>query len=154
MIIWLFHAAIKKSNYKRMNKKFCNLCFLAIFLIGVSSFIRAQEPEIGKTARYCNPLPMITAPGGNAAGDVTVICEKGKYYMYCTGGGAWFSDDMLNWSFKRIDNVPIAPHVVKYNGSFYMCGNDGPLYKADNPLGPFTLLGEWKNTPDEIGRAS
>jgi len=134
-----------------MSKKFYELFFFAILLIGASLFVRAQEPEIGKTARYCNPLPMISAPGGNAAGDVTVICEKGKYYMYCTGGGAWFSDDMLNWSFKRIDNVPIAPHVVKYNGSFYMCGNDGPLYKADNPLGPFTLLGEWKNTPDVAG---
>ena len=119
-----------------------------IFIDLFISFTGAQEPEIGKTARYCNPLPMITAPGGNASGDVTVIREQGKYYMYCTGGGAWISDDMLNWSFQRVDKVPVAPHVVKYNGSFYMCGNDGPLFKADNPLGPFISIGEWKNTPD------
>ncbi len=111
----------------------------------------AQNPEIGKKPRYCNPLPMIIGPGGNAAGDVTVIKEEGKYYMFCTGGGAWISDDMVNWTFQRVENVPVAPHVVKYNGSFYMCGNDGPLFKSDNPLGPYTSLGEWKNTPDVAG---
>jgi xylan 1,4-beta-xylosidase len=58
---------------------------------------------------------------------------------------------LLNWSFQRVANVPVAPHVVKYNGSFYMCGNSGPLFKADNPLGPFTSVGQWKNTPDVAG---
>ena len=116
-----------------------------------ASFSYGQTPVIGKTPRYCNPLPMVTALGGNASGDVTVIKENGKYYMYCTGGGAWMSDDMLNWTFHRIDNIPVAPHVVKFNGSFYMCGNDCPVYKADNPLGPFTSIGDWKNTPDVKG---
>ena len=125
--------------------------FLFIFIILSTSITRAQEPQIGKTARYCNPLPMIIEPGGNASGDVTVIREQGKYYMFCTGGGAWVSDDMLNWSFHRVENVPVAPHVVKYNGSFYMCGNESPVYKADNPLGPYTSIGEWKNTPDVKG---
>ena len=121
-------------------------------IIGLSvSTIGAQIPEIGKSARYCNPLPMVKATGGYAAGDVTVIKDGGKYYMFCTGGGAWVSDDMLNWAFHPVKGVPIAPDVVKYNGSYYMCGNDGPLYRADNPLGPYTSLGEWKNTPDVAG---
>jgi xylan 1,4-beta-xylosidase len=126
---------------------FCLLIFVSLAIVS----IYAAEPEIGKTARYCNPLPMITAPGGHAAGDVTVIHEQDKYYMYCTGGGAWISDDMLNWTFQYVENVPIAPDVVKYNDSFYMCGNDGPLFKADNPLGPYTSLGDWENTPDVAG---
>lgn len=117
----------------------------------VHSVLSAQVPVIGKSSRYCNPLPMEIGQGGNASGDVTVIHENGKYYMFCTGGGAWISDDMLNWSFQRVANVPVAPDVVKYNGSFYMCGNDGPLFKADNPLGPYTSLGPWKNTPDVAG---
>ena len=76
--------------------------------------------------------------------------------MYCTGGGAWVSDDLLKWSFHRVASVPTAPHVFKYNGSFYMAGNDGShngvqsregvVYKADNPLGPFVNIGTWKNT--------
>ncbi len=128
-----------------------SLATLFVFAALAVSSAGAGNPEIGKTARYCNPLPMVTAPGGNAAGDVTVIREQGRYYMYCTGGGAWISDDLLNWSFQPIANVPVAPDVVKYNGSFYMCGNDGPLFKADNPLGPFTSIGEWKNMPDVAG---
>jgi xylan 1,4-beta-xylosidase len=130
-------------NYK--NHAFGLLTILA------TSLSNAQEPVIGKTARYCNPLPMVTASGFSASGDVTVIKEKGKYYMYCTGGGAWVSDDMLNWAFHRVENVPVAPDVAKYNGNFYMCGNDCPLYKANNPLGPYTSLGDWKNTPDIAG---
>jgi len=131
--------------------KYQSLVILIIITGLFASFSYGQTPVIGTTPRYCNPLPMVTAPGGNASGDVTVIKENGKYYMYCTGGGAWVSDDMLDWTFHRIDNVPVAPHVVKYNGSFYMCGNDCPVYKADNPLGPFTSIGDWKNTPDVKG---
>ena len=94
---------------------------------------------------------MVTAAGAAASGDVTVIHDNGKYYMYCTGGGAWISDDLLHWIFQRVANVPVAPHVVKFNGAFYMAGNDGPLFKAANPLGPFTNIGNWQNTPDVAG---
>lgn len=125
-----------------------SLATLFLFAALAASSARAADPQIGKTARYCNPLPMVTAPGGSASGDVTVIREQGKYYMYCTGGGAWISDDLLHWSYQRVAHVPVAPHVVKYNGSFYMCGNSGPLFKADNPLGPFVSIGEWKGPPD------
>jgi hypothetical protein len=63
--------------------------FVTLFVVAtlVASSARAAGPEIGKAARYCNPLPMVTAPGGNAAGNVTVIREQGKYYMYGTGDG-------------------------------------------------------------------
>jgi len=118
------------------------LCATAVFAAG---------PMVGKSPRYCNPLPMVSDDNASAAGDVTVIRDNGKYYMYCTGGGAWISDDLLNWTFHRVPNVPIAPDVVKYNGAFYMCGNDGPLFKADNPLGPFTDIGDWTNTPSVAG---
>ena len=56
-------------------------CFLSL-LAGLLATAAFAQP------RYCNPLPMPIGPGGNASGDVTVIQEGGKYYMYCTGGGA------------------------------------------------------------------
>jgi hypothetical protein len=115
---------------------------------------QAADPVLGKSPRYCNPLPMVSGGGASASGDVTVIRDNGKYYMYCTGGGAWISDDLVNWTFQRVANVPTAPDVKKYNGAFYMCGNSengGALFKADNPLGPFTNIGNWKNTPDVAG---
>jgi xylan 1,4-beta-xylosidase len=36
-----------------------------------------------------------------------------------------------------------------YNGAFYMSGNDAPLYKAPNILGPYEVLGPWKNEKGE-----
>lgn len=116
---------------------------LTLFIAAVllSSAASAQS-----TDRYCNPLPMPVGQGGNASGDVTVLRDNGKYYMFCTGGGAWVSEDMVNWDFHAVQHVPVAPDVVKYNGRYYMSGNDSPLYVADNPLGPYEIQGEWKNT--------
>ena len=102
--------------------------------------------------RYCNPLPMPIGEGGNASGDVTVIEDGGKYYMCCTGGGMWVSDDLLNWEFHQVQGIPVAPDLVKYNGKFYLSGNSDNLFVADNPLGPYTDLGPFKNTgPVEKG---
>ena len=122
------------------------ILLLATVNLAVLQSAMAADPVLGKSPRYCNPLPMVSG-GASASGDVTVIRDNGKYYMYCSGGGAWVSDDLLNWTLHRIPNVPVAPHVVKYKGAYYMCGNDGPLFKSDNPLGPFTNIGDWKNTP-------
>lgn len=101
---------------------------------------------------YCNPLPMPIGAGGNAAGDVTVLKEAGKYYMYCTGGGAWVSEDMVNWDFTPVQGVPVAPDIVKFNGRFYLSGNNDNLFVSDSPTGPFEDLGPFKNTgPVEYG---
>jgi xylan 1,4-beta-xylosidase len=43
----------------------------------------------------------------------------------------------------REGRVPVAPHVVKYKGEFYMSGNSAPLYKAGNILGPYEKAGDW-----------
>lgn len=101
------------------------------------------------TRSFCNPLPMEIGPDANASGDVSVLQHGGKYYMFCTGGGAWVSSDMVNWEYRHVrhaQRIPVAPDVAEYNGRFYMSGNDSPLYVADDPLGPYVLLGDWKNT--------
>lgn len=113
-------------------------------LLGTANLLHAQT--------YCNPLPMQIGQGGYAAGDVTVIEEGGKYYMYCTGGGAWVSEDLVDWDFHPVDGVPVAPDVVKYNGKFYLSGNNDNLFVSDSPLGPFHNLGPFCNTgPVEDG---
>ena len=102
--------------------------------------------------RYCNPLPMVIGQGGNAGGDVSVLETGGKYYMCCSGGGMWVSDDLLNWDFHAVEHVPGAPDLAEYNGKFYMSGNTDHLWVADNPLGPYTDLGVFQNTgPVENG---
>lgn len=122
--------------------------FSAVLLSSVGSGAYAQVLK----RQYCNPLPMVIGQGGNASGDVSVFEDGGKYYMFCTGGGAWVSDDLLNWDFHAVEHVPVAPDVVKYRGRYYMSGNDSPLYVADSPLGPYTVLSDWKDTgPIEDG---
>jgi beta-xylosidase len=102
--------------------------------------------------RYCNPLPMPIGQGGNASGDVTVLEEGGKYYMCCTGGGMWVSDNLLDWEFHAVEHIPVAPDLVKYKGRFYLTGNTDHVFVADHPLGPYTDLGLFKNTgPVEKG---
>lgn len=121
-------------------------------LCSIASAQAPAAPVTGKSLRYCNPLPIPTAQGAAASGDVTVIREKDKYYMFCTGGGAWVSSDLVNWEFHAVQGrVPVAPDVVKYNGAFYMCGNNdngGDLFRAPDPLGPYEDLGPFKNTGD------
>ena len=66
--------------------------------------------------------------------------------MFCTGGGGWVSEDLVNWRYQGVEmrqgRVPVAPHVVKYNGQFYMSGNNAPLYRAPAILGPYEVAGQ------------
>lgn len=114
--------------------------------------VAASISSFAQSKRYCNPLPMPIGVGGNAGGDVTVIEEGGKYYMCCSGGGMWVSDDLLKWDFTAVEHIPVAPDLVKYNGKFYLTGNSDHVYVADKPLGPYTDIGLFKNTgPVEKG---
>ena len=102
--------------------------------------------------RYCNPLPMPIGPGGNASGDVSVLETGGMYYMCCTGGGMWYSKDLLNWELQGTEHIPSAPDIAEYSGKFYVTGNSDHVYVADHPLGPYKDLGLFKNTgPIENG---
>jgi hypothetical protein len=118
----------------------------------------AAAPVVGKSPRYCNPLPLETSsqdgsPQGVSLGDVTVVREGDSYYLFGTGGGAWVSSDFLNWQYQEVEvrggRLPVAPHVVKYKGAFYMSGNSTPLYRSSNILGPYEVLGSWKNEKGE-----
>jgi xylan 1,4-beta-xylosidase len=113
---------------------------------------------VGKSPRYCNPLPLETSsrdgsPQGVSLGDVTVVREGDAFYLFGTGGGAWVSSDFLKWKYQAVEvrggRLPVAPHVAKYKGAFYMSGNSAPLYRAPNILGPFEVLGPWKNEKGE-----
>jgi hypothetical protein len=111
------------------------------------------EPVLGQALRYVNPLAIEASsidgsPQGVGLGDVSVIGEAGKYYMFCTGGGGWVSEDLVNWDYQGVEfvaegRVPTAPHVVKFNDKFYMSGNNSPVYEAPTPLGPYESIGEW-----------
>jgi xylan 1,4-beta-xylosidase len=128
------------------------LCTVAAGVLVISAQGRVATPVLGKSIRYCNPLPIEASsrdgsPQGVNLGDVTVVREAGKYYMFCTGGGGWVSDDLVHWRYQGVDmregRVPVAPHVVKFDGQFYLSGNSAPLYRAPAILGPYELAGDW-----------
>jgi beta-xylosidase len=87
------------------------------------------------------------APQGVNLGDVAVVCEGGRYHLFGTGGGGWISDDLVDWKYQGVEmrqgRGPIAPHVVKYKGQFYLSGNDAPLYRAPAVLGPYEVVRDW-----------
>ena len=107
---------------------------LAIALVSMAIGVQAQT--VGKTARYCNPLPMVVGDGGQASGDVSVFQWEGKYYMFCTGGGCWVSEDMLNWDYHYVANVPVAPDVVPYNinARYYINTSSRDMAASIQPL--------------------
>jgi xylan 1,4-beta-xylosidase len=131
---------------------FLGFCAAAAGVWVVSAQGRVGTPILGKSLRYCNPLPIEASsrdgsPQGVNLGDVTVVGEAGKYYLFGTGGGGWVSEDLVNWRYRGVEmrqgRVPVAPHVVKYKGQFYLSGNDAPLYRAPSILGPYDVAGEW-----------
>jgi len=138
-------------------------CTLAILAIPLSLWPQSgapplAKPVIGKSTRYCNPLPLEASsrdgsPQGVSLGDVTVVREGDLYYLFGTGGGAWVSRDFVNWKYQAVDvrgaRLLVAPHVVQYNGAFYMSGNSAPLYLAPNVLGPYEVVGPWLNEKGE-----
>jgi len=77
-----------------------------------------------------------------------VVHEGNQYFLFASGGGAWVSSNLVDWKYQAVDvrgaRIPVAPHVVKYQGALYMSGNSAPLYKASNILGPYELVGPWK----------
>ena len=116
---------------------------LAIIALSLAGCLMASAQ------RYCNPLPMVVGNGGNAGGDCSVFQEGGKWYMACTGGGIWVSEDFLDWEFHQVEvegGIPVAPDIAKFNGKFYMTGNTEEVRVADNPLGPYKVLGTFHNT--------
>jgi xylan 1,4-beta-xylosidase len=132
------------------------LCLLGMCLTTTwATAAERESPVLGKSLRYCNPLPIETSsqngsPAGVSLGDVTVVREKDKYYMFCSGGAAWVSDNLVNWKYNAIQGqVPVAPGVFKYKNYFFMSGNSSPLHRASDILGPYESLSTWK---DEKGQ--
>src|SRR6266496_5546245 len=72
---------------------------IAILVVStvLASLAQAAEPatpKLGQSPRYCNPLPLVTSSTdgslrGVSLGDVTVLRDGDKYYMFCSGGAAW-----------------------------------------------------------------
>lgn len=148
---------IRKNTSRNTSYKYRTHLFMVMILCLCLHVTQAcfGTPIIGRSLRYCNPLPIEASSQDGSArgislGDITVVREKNKYYMFCTGGGAWVSEDLVNWTFHQVQgHVPVAPGVIRYKDYFYMSGNNAPLYRSKNILGPYETFGDWKDENGE-----
>lgn len=83
-----------------------------------------------------------------ATADPAVMYYDNKWYLYCTSGMVYYTEDFVNWipcpdeTWMPI-SAPMAPTVEHFRGKFYASSNGMPVYVSDKPTGPWTLLGEW-----------
>jgi xylan 1,4-beta-xylosidase len=143
-------------------------CLLAVslgslaFLPAAAQAASPAAPIIGQSPRYINPLNLPAnsvdgGPRGVSLGDPTVVKDGDLYYMFATGvtngpvkqGGAWVSKDFIDWTWKALDPksapLPIAPHIVKFDGYWYMAGNGSALFRSANVLGPYEEVGPFQD---------
>ena len=83
---------------------------------------------------YCNPINVNYRYQFNAdprstgiqidreAADPSMICFKGKYYIFASMNlSVWVSDDLVNWEIHRLpDNLPLYDYApdARVNGEF------------------------------------
>lgn len=113
---------------------------------------------------YCNPLPLPDYPRGRLSAnkanewgwmhrdhhdfretaDPSVLYHQGRWYLYPSCGMAYVSEDFVTWTFHPMNlyDVGYAPTIVRFGDSFLLTASqNAPLYRASDPLGPFTEVG-------------
>ena len=105
---------------------------------------------------YCNPIPLPDYPIGRQGledeynwretADPSVIYENGIWYLYSSCGMVYWTEDFVTWKHKKMEpyDCGYAPTVVKHNGKYLLCSSLSDLFVADDPLGPFVSIGEFK----------
>lgn len=115
---------------------------------------------------YCNPLPLPDYQRGRLSqdktgqfwvldskrdyremADPTVIRFAGRWYLFPSCGMLWHSDDMVNWTYHRIEpwDAGYAPTVVQKGEWLYLTACGKRMYRAREPLGKWEDLGELRD---------
>lgn len=130
-----------------------------------------KEIKSAAAHTFVNPLPMPSIPRGKdewyrfehgmfshenkpdevtvsdyrSISDPTVFYHGGKWYLYPSYGMAWVSEDFENWQHVRTEPYcpKYSPCIIPWGNRFLLTAWYCPLYVADDPLGPFTCLGDF-----------
>jgi len=128
-----------------------------MFYLGSCGEKKATQKELNI---YVNPLNLnyrfnIEEPSHRTAADPVIILFKGKYYLFASkAGGYWTSDNLVNWELIKTSDLPLedyAPAVISIEGTLYFMANshrqkDGTystqaIYETQDPRS-----GQWKIT--------
>lgn len=126
-----------------------------------------KHPDVKET--FTNAIRVPTIGGQKEAADPFVFRFNGKYYLYCTTGGAYLrgyvSEDLVSWDPVQAEGLPLgyvysysldetghhpdsqspwAPEVTYINGHFYLItspsGDGHYILESEKPEGPFRRL--------------
>lgn len=112
------------------------ICFFIFCFLSIN----AQNKK--ELTSFCNPVNLnyrfqLTTPSYREAADPTVVIFKGKYFMFASkSGGYWSSDDLVNWTFIITEDLPIedyAPTAVVMDDAVYFMALDKRIYKSTDP---------------------
>ncbi len=86
-------------------------------------------------------------PTHRSISDPTVFYHEGVWYLYPSYGGVWYTTDFKKWNHHKMDPyfTKYSPCITKWGDKFLFTSWNNPLYVGDSPLGPFKLLGKFKN---------
>jgi hypothetical protein len=115
------------------------------YLIITLLLFSIQQNEAQNTRIVANPMDLnyrfqFDDPGYREAADP--VCEyfKGKYYLFASkSGGYWSSPDLVKWAFipsKSIETIEnYAPTILAIGDTLYFMGSWEPvkIYKTANP---------------------
>lgn len=120
---------------------YCNPLSLPDIPRGKDDWYRVEKEMFS----HENKPDFVTGPDYRSISDPTVLYYENKWYLYPSYGMAWVTEDFENWVHVRTEPYcpKYSPGIIPWKGRFLMTSWLCPLYVADNPLGPFELLGDF-----------
>ena len=125
-----------------------------ILLLLVLCILPSNAQRTNKQTTICNPLNLnyrfqLENPSRREAADPVVVYFKGKYFLFASkSGGYWTSDNLINWTFITTSDLPIedyAPAVVVMKDAIYFMALDKRIYKSADPLN-----GRWQIVKEDF----
>lgn len=114
--------------------------FLYLIIFICSLQLLAQSTK--KYSVICNPINLnyrfqLDTPSRREAADPSLIMFKGKYYLFASkSGGYWSSDNLSDWTFITTSGLPLedyAPTTLVMNDAVYFMALDRKIYKSTDP---------------------
>jgi len=115
---------------------------ISIFSLLVLCSLQIKAQMDNKQTTICNPLNLsyrfqLDNPSRREAADPVVVLFKGKYFLFASkSGGYWTSDNLINWTFITTSDLPIedyAPAAVVIDDAVYFMALDKKIYKSTEP---------------------
>lgn len=128
-----------------MNKKIFTCIAGVSLLLSCSSSEKKEEDHVQGKHIIANPLNLnyrfqFDEPSRREAADPVLEYFKGKYYLFASkSGGYWSSPDLYEWTYipcKTITTIEgYAPTILVHNDSLYYLGSGGnpQIFKTANP---------------------